>query len=282
MSLIDYLYVDDKRLGAYIEQIGPPVTYDKVPVWKAEFGLTGPKAATSQERPGRAMTRHEMIVKLLRHLEENNLMDTTREPARHLWDGTDRNDFVYETCAASKVIIPPKPDAQLRGLVLWISSAPPLRTRTPDNKLPEKVSGSCLRPGMLCLFEDFQKGDESPYSGFHVSAYTVLESIILAIGENTQTPIVSDLFVKRGQRHRQTHRLEVWDQAALYMEEFVKDPVAMLENAGCRAARPRNIRVLYRIREFGPEAGEYEQSVSRGVNPSTSVFGYPIFIAAER
>ncbi len=31
MALVEYLYVDDKRLDSYFEQISSPVTYDKVP-----------------------------------------------------------------------------------------------------------------------------------------------------------------------------------------------------------------------------------------------------------
>src|SRR5262245_35625185 len=100
MPLVEYLYVDDTRLDSYIEQIGPPVTYDKVPVWKAEFGLTGPKAAASQERHARTPTRHEKIVTLLDHLEQENLIDTKRLPGR-AWRNLGLNDFIYESCTAS-------------------------------------------------------------------------------------------------------------------------------------------------------------------------------------
>ena len=34
MALVKYLYVDERRLDAYFEQISSPVTYDKVLVWE--------------------------------------------------------------------------------------------------------------------------------------------------------------------------------------------------------------------------------------------------------
>ncbi len=34
MPLVEYLYVDERRLDAYFEQISSPVTYDKVLVWE--------------------------------------------------------------------------------------------------------------------------------------------------------------------------------------------------------------------------------------------------------
>ena len=56
MSLIEYVYVDEKRLDAYFEQISSPVTYDKVPEWNADISITGPKAGGSN---------HDSLVPLL-------------------------------------------------------------------------------------------------------------------------------------------------------------------------------------------------------------------------
>jgi hypothetical protein len=56
MALVEYLYVDDKRLDSYFEQISSPVTYDKVPEWNAEIGLTGPKGGGKQVRFARPFT----------------------------------------------------------------------------------------------------------------------------------------------------------------------------------------------------------------------------------
>jgi len=64
MDIADYLYVDRGRMDSYFEQIGGPVKYDKVPVWKVALGLTGPSAEGTQERVGRPFTEHEKLSKL--------------------------------------------------------------------------------------------------------------------------------------------------------------------------------------------------------------------------
>ena len=45
MSLEEYLYVDDRRLDTYVEQLGAPIAYDKVPTWTAKLSLLGPARA---------------------------------------------------------------------------------------------------------------------------------------------------------------------------------------------------------------------------------------------
>jgi len=64
MALKEYLYIDERRLNSYFEQISSPVKYDKVPVWKASISLTGPNAEGQQARFARPYTKHEKIEKL--------------------------------------------------------------------------------------------------------------------------------------------------------------------------------------------------------------------------
>lgn len=58
-SLTEYLYGDKRRVDTYFEQISSPTRYDKVPVWKAEAGLLGPKAEATQARFPRPFTTLE-------------------------------------------------------------------------------------------------------------------------------------------------------------------------------------------------------------------------------
>lgn len=67
-ELVEYIYIDKKRLNNYFEQFSSPVNFDKVPVWKTVLGLTGPKAEATQARPGRPFTDHEKILKLVEYL----------------------------------------------------------------------------------------------------------------------------------------------------------------------------------------------------------------------
>ena len=48
MKLAEYIYVDERRLNSYFEQLSSPIAYDKVPTWKASLSLTGPTAGGAQ------------------------------------------------------------------------------------------------------------------------------------------------------------------------------------------------------------------------------------------
>src|SRR5437016_9242422 len=109
MSLREYMYIDEKRLNSYEEQIGPPVTFDKVPVWKLMFGLAGPSVEGQQQRPGRPRTKPEKIELLLQYLEKHKQLAQGNE-----WSV---NPFLLSKCQAVKVILPTKSDK----LVLWLS-----------------------------------------------------------------------------------------------------------------------------------------------------------------
>ena len=146
MELVDYLFVDSRRLDSYIEQIGPPVSYDKVPVWKAEIGLTGPRAEATQQRYPRVLTQHEKVVKLLDHLGEG--ISEHRAYDRRCLKG-----FVLEICTATRIAIPAKPEhkSSFKGLTLWISLKPSTYTA-------QDIYRSA---GLLCLLEDYWGSDPS-------------------------------------------------------------------------------------------------------------------------
>jgi hypothetical protein len=106
MPLREYLYIDEKRLDSYAEQIGSPVTFDKTPVWKVMFGLTGPSVEGQQQRPGRARSTTEKIDLLMKYLEKQKNVDLDEE-----------NPFSFGTYRAVKVILPINEDK----LALWVS-----------------------------------------------------------------------------------------------------------------------------------------------------------------
>src|SRR5258708_1067761 len=65
--LAEYLYIDELRLGSYVEQISRDglTAYDKTPEWTVELSTTGPKVGGAQKRPARQMTTHEKIARLM-------------------------------------------------------------------------------------------------------------------------------------------------------------------------------------------------------------------------
>jgi hypothetical protein len=143
--LTEYLYIDHRRLDSYIEQLGPPVVYDKVPVWSAELSITGPKASGSQNRPSRPMTEHEKIQSLVKYLEENPPLQKSRP-------------FDLETCMARRILISSGAKA------------------SPDFAIWLNLEKSKDRGG-LCLVEDARPGDSPSSAVPYTTAYTLLTAL---------------------------------------------------------------------------------------------------------
>lgn len=269
MALTEYLYTDDTRIDAYVEQIGPPIKYEKVPKWSTELSLTGPKVGATQERHARSLTRHEKIICLLDHLQQNKLVASDRLSGRGEEDFGEGLPFVHETTEASRVLIPRRDDQRQVGLALWVSAP---EHRSPRHLIGPRRSSVRRRKGVLCLLEDFKKSDSAPYDGYAESAYTILEGLILSIGDQMNNLLLAEAFPQLDSEEAED-RMEAWEQAIPHMGKFAKNPTGLLKDLGCRITKRRKIRTLYRVREYGAEAGDGHTSIS--------VFGYPIFIAAE-
>jgi hypothetical protein len=160
MSLIEYLYVDEHRLNSYFEQFSPPVTYDKVSVWKTILGLTGPKVEAVQNREARPFTMHEKIVALVKYLEKEDLLDTNRPKFDKSSESV--KEFRFETCQAMSMFIPPRTNHSFnsRGLHLWFSSS------------------SWIGRRVLYLMEDFSREPQDPSCLGSGSAYQILQWIV--------------------------------------------------------------------------------------------------------
>jgi len=105
MELHEYIYVDKRRLDAYVEQIASPNTFDKASGIKIVIGWP-PKVEFAQSSDIRAKTEAEKIKCLDDFIHEHNLVVNER-PAS--WRGTDDESKLYrfETCVATKIWIPP-------------------------------------------------------------------------------------------------------------------------------------------------------------------------------
>src|SRR5687768_14546779 len=71
-QLREYLYLDERRLNAYVQQVHAPVTWDKIPLWSVELSVAGPKASGQQARPARPLTNHEKTQILVDYLKSTN------------------------------------------------------------------------------------------------------------------------------------------------------------------------------------------------------------------
>lgn len=289
MALREYLYIDNRRLDMYLEQIGPPVTYDRVPTYRAELSTTGPRVGATQERRGRTPTKHEKVQSLLKHLNTEELVYNGR-PAlpqrRHSADrlsafetysdlperghGADRH-FVFETCSAVRLEVPERlqPDGNRKKLFLWVS--------LPNPEGSEQSQAGGDRPGILCLLEDFHLDDEaSPYFR-GLSALSVLWSITDSLGKRISDLILPDELTRVESKDR-----GVGDVHNQRLIDFAKDPIESLKSWGCIAGRLRSIQALYLIRDYGVERGDVLRTHIEGsgtpASLSTSICGYPIVI----
>lgn len=267
MGLIEYLVVDRRRLDAYVEQIGPPVTYDKVPVWTAELGMLGPKTETTQTRHGRPLTQHEKVQLLLGHLAKEGKGALARSrPFEIAWvrpyeDGTRPPVFVLETCTAMRIHIRPGPGvAETHSLYMWLSAAP--------------EGQEDARAGMLSLLEDFPHSDDDPRNCYGNSAFSLLLSLVTDLHDRIgQTILGARIPRSRYETGQQdSDAVPAFSSDLKCFQVFARDPLPTLRRLGCLIGPERRIRVLYRIREFG--IADWTRS------KRCDIFGYPIVITA--
>jgi hypothetical protein len=258
LTLVEYLYVDEKRVNSYFEQISSPVTYDKVPEWSADISITGPKAGGKQLRFARPYTMHEKISKLTEHLEAKGLTVSGRasEPEYMFPLRSPKAVFRHETCHARRIYIATgQSDSSPSTLNLWISLM--------DRSASQAKSRDEWQPGNLYLLEDYQ-GNDQPIRPMG-SAYSSLQMLFGSSlrGGSAFTGIDIDL---RDALDDQELRKE-------FVRDFSVDPTVALSRLGAQVGPPREIHSLYRIRTtFLDEDIDTEHG-------SITTFGYPIFIA---
>jgi hypothetical protein len=210
--LTEYLYCDNRRLDGYFEQISNPVTYDKVPMWKAGLGLTGPSVEGTQSRPGRPYTVHEKVQKVVSHLRTTKLLDRGRL-AYHIASG---REFRVEAMSARRAAIPPRKD--FPGLSLWVSAEPDAGAQDADgNKI-----------GALFLLENFRGSDDS--NGLNFSGYSWLAFLAQVVdASETRGFVLSNMVAGLGR-------------------QFASNPIEALSHLGTVFAPERRVTALYRVR----------------------------------
>jgi hypothetical protein len=267
MSLFEYLFIDRKRLNAYVQQIQPSGTYDKVPTWKVGLSLTGPQAEGTQTRFPRELTDQEKINALIEYLEKEELIVRGRGAKYDNWFGK-RPPFRIEKCKAARALIPGLPD-KAPALALWVShqipeipsvdSKPKRWGRVHAVQVSEYYTGEY--PSMLFLLEDYNEDDRwKPYIR---SSYT---SLLMLLTDSNQ--------LRDGSALR-----DLADHAYKLFDRFALSPFLVLRDLNAEIAEEREVEILYRIRSLSMEEGTFDRS---GMNEAARmiIFGYPIFIRA--
>jgi hypothetical protein len=299
MPLDEYLYADDRRLDAYVEHLGSPLAFDKVPVWSAKLSLKGPEASGVQERHPRPLTRPEKVERLLKHLREEKLLAEGRFEGREVFaDGA--RVFHLESCQAIKFFIPPiQPEDLLPydpGLIDELMSSSslklnPIQQQQMRDRLTredrqhrltrarEQLTGfeglnvwfsdrhhsGSANPshgGQLFLVVGFPKDDEAHFSAW--SAYSALAGLF----NELQAELGNSVF------RPHSHQVKR-NSPSVFQDHFLADPLGAFQTAGARFSSWRAIKVLYRVRDavLFRDPSENREEVA--------TIGYPIFITAQ-
>lgn len=259
-ALNEYLFVDERRVAAYAGQItsSPHVT-EKGQEVGLELGITGPKVSLKQPYTTRRRTIHEDVTLVSEFLTESSQM---RRGRPH--DESPSSKFVLERCVATRVSVPVAATTQkIPAFNFWVSDP-----RSTESKL-----------GTLVLLEDFAGDDAPPQSFLQLSTYTVLQSLVYFTRGLIERTALNEAF--RYTPHPNPYAnfddkapsLGEFHNVRAHIFEFLTNMEAFVRYWGCLVSTPRNVEVLYRVREYGREAGTTWHTLS--------VFGYPIWIIAR-
>lgn len=249
-GLIEYLYVDQRRLRGYLEQLAQSKGTDKHTELEVGLSLKGPSVSAKQISETREATDHEGIVRLLAWLQVKKQLETTRSlrPLDYRMGMLD--SFIHETMTAQKVVLPMAASQIVPGLkelAIWVSQ--------PTN---DALSGTGYGEGtFIFLIEAYWEKDERCGGG--LSGFSAMDWILLRYkkgivkSDMELLPLAQDLH----QRQR-------------------PDPMEILRMEGAYISTPRLIRALYRIRYVDDETF-FTKGKTR--HRSFSIVGYPVFIA---
>jgi len=242
--LVEYIFIDVPRLESYIAQIEGKCGF--VPSYNAGLSITGPAAGATLEKVEHKWTNHEMITKLLDHLEKTDQLKRERGLEMH-----SQVLFCLETCVARKVLFPSNVTADLPGikeLALWISFEP-------RKSLGKVKESSHISVGPLYLIESYFEDSPKVHTFTAYSAFMyMLDNLII----DNQKLIMPKPPAEK-----------IEDLA----RRFSLDPFGYLEGLNAHISAPRRIECLYRRRATMIDLDKYLEF------KKLVTFGYPIFIA---
>jgi len=181
-------------------------------------------------------------------------------------DSPDNPRFVSELCEATRVVIPEVTSKGAQGssspgLSMWIS-------------LGDQKRAS------LCLLEGTGGDSENPYNYGRSSTYTLLQSLVhfaRSQGRARLLQVPSDPHPNEFVKIDETHPPSLIEEYHNVIKnnlayDFVHDPLNLLRSWDAQVGPPRDVDVLYQVREFGRDSTTSWKD--------TTVFGYALSIQA--
>lgn len=265
-GIVEYIYIDERRLNAYFEQFSDPTKYDRVPVWKVVLGLTGPKAEGTQIRPGREYTKEEKIQLLYDHLNKNQLVVShTCKSAAQVSDPD--VPFGVDIVKAKRLHISAKKEEGIHGgLSLWFEEP----TQSELLKYREQ------QRALLYFIED-TRGDEHLYW----SSWSCFTSLLFFLTADRSHPVTEWAPSSQLVNDIQDFVIANIPEVERSSNEWLRhDPVALLKGYDAQIGPLRQIRVVYRIRFIGQETIPAIPPNHLGQGRLDAMYCYPIVIEA--
>jgi hypothetical protein len=253
-SLRDYLFVDEKMLSSYIEQISSEDVEEKSRSSKMGVSLSGPQFERAEATARRKKTTTEKIDELVAFLKQEGMLGEVRpnEMYDYQQGRKDMPPFFRERTVAKKVILPSDSLKDLKGvnqLAVWISDPDP-RSIIPEDQANWEFRGSFLYLTELHLDNG---GFHTVYSG--CSALQAVANAATGLKLIDRTAAGEPL--GRGN---------------------YKHPIEKLASYGAIVGDEREIDILYRIRYMTNEQCFSKDGNEYRVN---DILGYPIYIAQQ-
>jgi hypothetical protein len=260
--LTEYLFRDTRRLNEYASQINPALTVtEKTKEWTVGLSLAGPKAEGKQTERVRPMTDHEKATLTLEFLRSNSAIHEGRplpppdkSGLRNSDNSLGQKPFVYERCRAFRACVPQKAVEGGVAFAFWVSQG--FEGEKPYD--------------MVCLLEDVAAEDKPVWSGGTASAYSLLQALLYY----ADTRVEAGTFSEDSKPWPRDAACSFPLPGFLSGSWFSLVPEQIIEEWGCIVSQPRDIEVVYRIRE----ARRFPHQAPRN---GYEIFGYPLWIAAD-
>jgi hypothetical protein len=294
MALRDYAYMDSAKIDQLVEQIAPPVTYDKVATWEVGLKISGPSVKGTQERPGRPLTRAEKIDALLEHLEDEKILGRGRVS----WFPYNKDiQYRLETCNTVPATI------RAKGLRIWVSERNEKDEPHPLLLLENAATtdegeldvGSAY--GILVALADqgcdlraaFGEAEVGPFGELRqkrreLSANSVAGEVNELYGSTSKVMGGFDQWRNRFEQVRRRREKAVLECEAEVREEnlnrrFAADPARFFQWLGANMGARQRIETLYRVRVVMPDTVHKDVPDSRN-KAGVLTIGYPLFICS--
>ncbi len=251
MDLVEYLFVDQKRLEMYAEQMLDILPRGTSTTISGTVGLssTGPSLNLERKVAERAPSVHEKIVGLRQMLTESGNLGTKRPPRLLERGRALETPFILETTIARKVILPRSLLSglpSLNELAVWVADPDPTDFTTVNE------SWDCSE-GTFLLLTELHLDDVK----FHTT-YSGCSALQAVVNVATGKPFLSTA---------EYEPLGRWNKA---------HPVEKLVDLGAHAGDSRRIETLYRVRYM---TDEQCYVVDGGERRVYDLLGYPVYIA---